>query len=411
MKFFIKTYIKTGYLKPVSEKFDLIICFIIFPILFFTYCNRDNIGTDQSVIQVNTEIPQGNKFYLKEFDITKLIDIDSLKTTKNNDHYQISFQVDEKGIYIFQDEANRFIPLIIDKNDTIKIKLISSGIDSKSVIDGNSETLIICEYLSLIDKQDSITHVLNEALLKGQQSNDFIKIRDSIMIQYDTMMLDLINSTLKLIDKEHGSIAALYLLNQQYKTQKLFPIEENFDLYIKIDSALQNKLPENKHSSDHHFRVINHEKEVQKQAEAVRNLLPGSIAPDIDLPDTSGNYIKLSSLRGKDILLYFWAADNAKSRQLNNTLIGIYNKIDKNRFEIYAVSLEENKKLWKNAINIDNMNWIHVSDNSNSNLQGTYLIEDIPTIYILDPEGKIISKNPDIYDLDIIFSSLLKQSK
>ena len=133
----------------------------------------------------------------------------------------------------------------------------------------------------------------------------------------------------------------------------------------------------------------------------------GKIAPNITLADPTGNEHSLISLKGKVVLLYFWSSWNSLSRQMNKDLLTIYDKYHKKGFEIFAVSLDNNAEAWEDAIIIDQIEWIQVSDLKypGSPVQKLYALEEIPTILFLDKEGKILIKNPD---LDQIINELNK---
>lgn len=121
----------------------------------------------------------------------------------------------------------------------------------------------------------------------------------------------------------------------------------------------------------------------------------GMILADFTQPDTSGNMIKLSSFRGKYVLLDFWASWCGPCRAENPNVVKAFNRFKNKNFTILAVSLDKAKPAWVDAIAMDQLTWTHVSD-----LQGwsnavalQYQIFSIPQNFLLDPEGKVIGKN------------------
>jgi thiol-disulfide isomerase/thioredoxin len=121
----------------------------------------------------------------------------------------------------------------------------------------------------------------------------------------------------------------------------------------------------------------------------------GSVAPEIALKTPEGDSLKLSSLRGKYVLVDFWASWCGPCRRENPNVVKMYEKFKNKDFEILGVSLDQQQEPWVAAIKKDNLSWKHVSDLQywRSIVVGDYGIEGIPHTVLLDKEGKIIAKN------------------
>jgi peroxiredoxin len=136
-----------------------------------------------------------------------------------------------------------------------------------------------------------------------------------------------------------------------------------------------------------------------KQKDVVR---VGNHFVDIELKNLNGVLVKLSSLEGKYILLDFWSAYCGPCRKEHPDLLKLYNQYRKKGFEIYAVSLDEKKESWQQAVIDDKINWITVSD-----LKGAtaceaamiYGVTGIPKSYLINNEGKIIAQDIRVEEL------------
>jgi peroxiredoxin len=119
----------------------------------------------------------------------------------------------------------------------------------------------------------------------------------------------------------------------------------------------------------------------------------GGIAPEINLPDTSGKLFSLSSLRGKYVLIDFWASWCGPCRAENPNVVEAFNKFKDKNFTVLGVSLDRDKEQWINAINADKLSWKHVSDLKfwNSAAVALYGFDGIPYNVLIDPQGKIIA--------------------
>jgi len=135
--------------------------------------------------------------------------------------------------------------------------------------------------------------------------------------------------------------------------------------------------------------------ELKKVADKMRITDIGSVAPDFTLNTPEGTPLALSSLRGKIVLLDFWASWCAPCRKENPNVVAVYNKYKDKGFDILGVSLDREKEAWLKAIADDKLTWHHVSDLKfwQSEAALKYGVQGIPFALLLDKDGKIIAKN------------------
>jgi peroxiredoxin len=147
----------------------------------------------------------------------------------------------------------------------------------------------------------------------------------------------------------------------------------------------------------------------QQIAESKKNAI-GTMLPDFTQPDTTGAPVSLSSLRGKFVLVDFWASWCRPCRQENPNVVDNYNKFKDKNFTVLGVSLDKAKPSWVDAIKMDGLAWNHVSDLQGwSNAVAQQLgIFSIPQNFLIDPNGKIVAKNLRGPALEKKLNALLK---
>ena len=121
----------------------------------------------------------------------------------------------------------------------------------------------------------------------------------------------------------------------------------------------------------------------------------GDMAPELTMNDVDDKPFSLSQLRGKYVLVDFWASWCGPCREQNPNVVAAYNQFKNKNFTVLGVSLDKNKEAWITAIKEDKLNWQHISDLKywSSSAVPLYGFDGIPYNVLVDPQGKIIATN------------------
>ena len=180
-------------------------------------------------------------------------------------------------------------------------------------------------------------------------------------------------------------------------------IRENLHSYISLmvitDLA---RATQNYMQADSLYNLLDNQlksgaiaKQIKEHISSQKKTSIGAQAPDFSLADTTGKKQSLSSLKGKYVLLDFWAAWCGPCRDENPNVVQAHRKFKDKGFTVLGVSLDRDKKSWLKAIRSDELAWNHVSDLKfwASDAAVLYGITSIPRNFLLDPNGKIIARD------------------
>ncbi len=315
------------------------------------------LGTSVIFSQTNVKIT-GTIENKGSFDKIYLEDIVSQQELASADlsdvgDFSLEAAVDKANFYRLRLDQENYLILIIEPNEKISVKADINELYNPEIKGSKNSSLI---YSTFKSSQEFDKKIEEYAQKVKEEKQAFIR---------------------KFILNNINSLSTLFFIDE-------LSIDTDFDVYKKLDASLYDKYPNN-------FLVI----ELHKKVQGADFLAIGSEAPEIDLPNPEGVNIKLSSLRGKYVLIDFWAAWCRPCRVESPNMVKLYEKYNKKGFEIYSVSLDQTKDAWVKAIKQDGLGkWTHVSDLLywNSAAGRDYGVESIPFTVLIDKEGKIIAK-------------------
>lgn len=317
--------------------------------------------------------------------------------------FSISGNIPGLGYYFLRlsDEKNSLIPITLIPGDHLTINTSVNSFVSKPNAGGTSWSKTMNRYLGEFDafQQTQARLQLNEENRSKEEVSELFLLAKSKMESFSrTQML------------KDPSNAYNIILSMDLLPSVSFDDWDatNLEALKKVTEAFEEKYAGQPASETFRNQYAQIENAYFEFASSVNGTVPAS---EIALPNSSGKILKLSDLKGKVVLVDFWASWCGPCRAENPNVVKVYEKFKNKGFTIYSVSLDEDAAKWKEAIAKDNLSWTnHVSDLKGwkSSVVANFGIEGIPYTVLLNKEGKIIGKNLRGEKLEETLNELLK---
>ena len=348
---------------------------------------------------------EGETIYFEKLLVSSTQLLDSAKIDKDGG-FEFKGTTNIPSYYLLKLNDNKFITLLIDSLDEVIVTADAVNFERDYHVEGSTGSVQVkklTDHLNSTQKKlDSLQSLHN--LYKG--NNDYPEMKAQWEEEARKIREEQVEFSAQFVMDNPFSMASVLALYQKFGQQN-YVINDLQTMRVAA-SALNSIYPESEHVKALYQNTVQLLKD--DQSARLQQLIQeqGENSPEIVLPTPEGEEIALSSLRGKVVLLQFWAAVNRDSRILNEALVEAYNKYKNKGFEIYQVSVDNNRIEWVDAIDKDGLSWINVGDMEGSNQAvRNYNVQTVPYNYLLNEEGEVIAKDLKGQALDRALSRLL----
>ena len=337
--------------------------------------------------------------FLEQLTHTAVTTIDSAKIDADG-NFKLQGNLNEEGLYRIRlgGENEKFLMVIVGKGTKI-----TADLDA-----GNYATTKYSKDLSNDELQGLINLIQRQQVELGQLESQYRNMKEGGATQQDLEAIAMQmqqksavaeNYMQRSLDSSKSLIVKYYvyslLLNSIMQGQAPPALVTKMEGFI---NELNKKMPNSDYNKDFQkiaLQLRSAKDAAQAEANAEKLTAVGSMAPDFEIPNREGKKVKLSSLRGKVVLLDFWASWCRPCRMENPNVVAAYNKYKAKGFTVMSVSQDNDRERWLQAIQQDGLVWEHhVSDlQNNQEASAKYGIKYIPTTFLIGKDGKIIAKN------------------
>lgn len=369
-----------------------IVLFLSVSLLIYS-CNNNGV-----VIKGKLENAKGSYIYLQELAVDGAGKVDSLLLPKSG-----SFKFKREQQYpvfytMWVGKTRKYITLLAKPGERIKITADADSLFKTYQLKGSEESLnlqiLTRRFNQTLNTCDSLNNVYQQFI--ASRNPNLVNIQKILSMSFDNALEEQRKFTISFIEKHPSSLANILALYQKVDSNNwVLNKPGDTKYYTKVDSALYKNYRDTPHVSALHANIqqLNEQKQELKM-KALLSIM-GSKAPEIAMPNVKGDTLRLLSLKGKVVLLYFWASWDEASRKENLNMISLYNKYKDKGLEIYQVSLDKTKEAWTKAIKDDKLWWNYqVCDFKywQSPVVNRYNFDKLPLVFILDKTGVILSR-------------------
>jgi peroxiredoxin len=340
-------------------------------------------------VEFRTPDPAGNKIWLmKQGASGKEVAVDSCMLNADNT-FSFKLRQDHPGIYEVDVMHWDRAPFWSDADVSVQFRGYDTAkmhmkIPHYDYVEGSMDNAFVnlyeqlgsLDYLRMIDEYNEVYYA-DQAKATDSAWSHYLHTRK----RYDSLNTDFHQRVQVLVNAFKNRPVVIYAIRGMAGTED----HGKYDSAMALLDNLARKYPWLSEASEIKANIT-------RNRELARKLKPGEPMPAVSYPDALGTLQGLEKYKGKYLLIDFWASWCGPCRQAIPKVKALYRQFHEKGFDVVSISIDTDKNAWKKAMKEEDMPWEQLlSDNKDTTMEA-FQFSGIPTLYVVDKEGKIVTK-------------------
>lgn len=344
---------------------------------FFSSCTGNSAAENEYLINGKLTGAEGMTIFLDKWDnLSTATPVDTAIISKEGT-FTMKKPITGRGLHMLRVSQERSWILVLEPGAEITFTGDLNDV-MKYEFTGHASTIALNTLVLDLGNKNKRVGEINQEFMSAQYSGADQNTLVALQNEYMQLQQSMIGNLKTFADTTSDPLLAIFAISN-------LNVEENADFINKVTTKALQEDPS-----------LNLAKEIAAKVSEATKISVGRPAPDFTLKSPKGEEFALSSLKGKVVLVDFWASWCKPCRAENPNLVKTYEKYKDKGFTIYSVSLDKEMDAWVNAIQQDNLTWQYHGSNLlfwNCPVVRQYNVNSIPAAFLVDQNGNIIAKN------------------
>lgn len=386
---------------------------IIFVVLALTLaCTSQSVSNEKTVLKGKLKNASSDTLYLSVLHYDKITDTDTILLDAQG-NFEHEIKAKNINFYVLVHKGANYVRLLIDKGENVELEADIYNIPASYTVKGSPGSQLIKSIEEKTARATSVVDSLTNIVNQKKNAPDYGTIFPVLDSVYKKTFNALKEDLKGIVKGNISSLASVVAMNQSLAGQSVFNRKDDLGMFLAVNDSVYKKYPENSFAVSFYNMVQELKMKEKEKNDKEQKLKPGLPTPEVIIFDKNKKQIKLSSLKGKVVLLKFWDSHCPVCKGENIQLKEVYAKYKAKGFEIVAISVDPERKEWINYLSANPFSWVQCwlydePQNTPSPISANYYVEEIPVAHLIGKDGKFIATRIKMENIEKELEKYLK---